>query len=435
MLYPLLAFTAILPQAQTLTAFTDGYPYGGMMPQTISGNGKYVGGSTFAGMMFLSDWEAGNYLVIDDSYGSAFEDFGSEIRGISNTGKGVGFDDNGAVTVNLATRDYRVILPIDGANNINDAIATSISEDGSIIVGDIIGEGWDSAPVYWEDGEMHYLPLPDETDFGFTPAGYSARLVADGGNIIAGYAIDNFATYPLVIWQRRADGTYVCDPVFKDYFEGGYGTKEFLRFHGMSITRDGTTVVMKLQYNTQDPALLGVNLLGLYTLADKKLRVIHIDGEHGVEPGADCTVWFNGISNDGTVVGWFTSDAGARYPFIMYADELQPILLSRVFPKLEKLREFDENREHALSGISADGRYICGMGQEYVAAYDYYLYTGYVIDTKADDNGENAIETLAPDMKAAPLYFSIDGKPLNGPADKGITIEIDSDGKSRKLVK
>lgn len=416
--------------SQTITILDEGAIYGGMMPQTISPNGKYVGGSTLAGMMFISEWADHNSLVIDESFGSIYDDFGGEIRGISDSGIGVGFDDAGAVIVDLPQQSYNLLERTRPSNGIKDVLANSITPDAKIIVGDIIGEGYNSKPVYWENSELHYLPLPDHTDFGFVPEGYSAQQITDDGSIIMGHAIDNFSTFPMVLWYRQEDGSYICDPVFKGYFEGGYGENEFLRFKGMSINGNGTSIIMKVQYNTTDPKLMGVNLLAMYSVKEKSLDVIHIDGEHGIPEGTDCDVWFNGISNNNTVVGWYRLTNGERYPFIMYPEELQPMKLSDAFPSLEKLKVFDESEEHALSGISADGRYLCGMGVDYSDVYSTYIYVGYVIDTKGDDAG---VSSIGNESFGKEKYYGIDGLRYNE-LRKGLNILRYPDGTSKKVL-
>ena len=321
-------------------------------------------------------------------------------------------------------------MDIDFTNGVNDVLANSITSDGSIIVGSVIDSQYNPIPVYWENEVLNYLPLPDSSDFSFKPQGYSAQQVTGDGSIIMGYAVDNFSTYPLVLWYRQEDGTYICDPVFKEYFEGGYGSKEFLRFKGLSINRNGTSIIMKVQYNTTDPEFFGLNLLALYTIADKKLEVIHVDGEHGIERNVDFDVWFNGISDNNTVVGWYIPSEGGRFPFIMYGDELQPIKLSLAFPHLEKLQVYDDTEEHALSGISADGRYICGMGVDYSGYYGTYIYKGYVIDTQSDDAGISSVnmEVQGPDM-----YYGIDGQRRNG-LTKGLNIIRSHDGRAKKVL-
>lgn len=416
--------------AQTITVLEDGEVFGGFMPQTISPNGMYVGGSSYAGMMFISNWADNNNMVVDESYGSIYENYGSEIRGISDNGIGVGFDDRGAVIVDIDNDSYKILMDIEPSKGVNDVLASSITADGSLIVGSVIDSNYNPVPVYWENEVLNYLPLPEGVDLGFNPEGYSAQQVTSDGSIIMGYAVDNFSTYPLVLWLRQEDGSYLCDPVFKDYFEGGKGTKEFLRFRGLSINRCGSSIIMKVQYNSEDPEYMGVNFLALYTIADKKLEIIKVDGEHGIEPDVDFDVWFDGISDNNTVVGWYISSDGGRYPFIMYGDELQPTKLSLAFPDLEKLQVYDESQEHALSGISADGRYICGMGVDYSDYYHTYIYEGYVIDTQSDDAGVSSVNLGAQRPDA---YYGIDGQRRTR-LSKGVNIVRYPDGKTKKVL-
>ena len=368
----------------------DGIEIGGYMPECISPDGTYIGGSTQPMAMFVGEWQNNDIFLVTTSEGSAFENYGAEIISVNNSGIGVGFDDNGAVMVDLKTRSYSIIERTNPGKDIYDAIADAITEDGATIAGMVEGANLEPSPVYWENGKLNYLPVPSDEELGFKTAGSRARFMSQDGSVIVGTMVDRFSTRPMVIWNRQADGSYLCNPVCAKYFGDD---NEFVWFEPKGLSPDGSKVAMQLMYATEGPEapLFEKMFLGIYDVTTDNLTVIKPDGENGIEFGQTLNMFSHCISNNGTVVGWIVTDMADRLAFIKPAGESQPKLLSEVYPEVDKLLEYDEIGEHALSGISADGRYICGMGVN--ADYEIAIYEGYVLDTGAADAGiENIVQ-------------------------------------------
>lgn len=410
-----------------ITVLEGGLMYGGLMPQCISNNGTYVGGSTFAMPMFMADWRLQETWILNEDTGSTYEDYGAEIKWTTDDGKGYGFDDNGAVMIDFNTKEYNVFCPI-GKDGVGDAMATSATEDGTIIVGYVKQGMRPVTAAYWEDGKINYLPIPSDKELGFTTQGESvARAISNDGKIIIGYVYDKLSTYPMVIWTRQDDGSYICDPVCARYFGEPHSDKEFLKFAPLSITPDGKTVLMEVQYNTDSPELLGENCLAYFDVETENLDVAYIDGENGIPVGTRLQTLNKSISNNGTVVGYYESNEG-RGAFIMTRAEMQPKSFYYEFPGIDEFYTFYDNGENVASSITADGRYITGMGWDTKAGY-----VGYVLDRGIDDyTGVNVIETeTAGSMEEA--IYTIDGRRVNQPV-QGINIIKGTDGKTRKIL-
>lgn len=414
---------SLMADEYSLTVIDGGARYGGFMPECVSPNGKYAGGSTFIQAMFMSEWQEQDTYVVTDN---AFADMGAEIRSITDSGLGVGFDDEGALTFDFVQKKITYLTKIDGVK-IRDAVADAVNADGTLITG-YVSSNASAAAVYWEDGELKYLPVPSATEAGFVFDGSRAMLVSEDATVIVGYLIDKLATYPMVIWHRQADGSYKCDPVCNQYFGEPGTTKEFLRFNPMSLSPDGRTVLMKVTYNTEEDSNLAH--LAYYDIASGNLTVSVNSGEYGVDPTANLFSMLHGLSNGGTSVGYYVYDGG-RSSFIMYADDMQPRRLSMEYP-LEEFDFFEENGENVVSGISADGRYISGMGTEYSYEFMSYYYVGYVFD-RGESDPDTAVGKIESDGGAVSGIYTVDGIKVERPV-KGLNIVRSSDGTSRKIL-
>ena len=427
-----LLFAAGPLYSQSISILEGGPNVGGYMPECISPDGTYVGGSTLATAMFISEWADNNTFLVTTLYGSSFANYGAEIRSVNNSGLGVGFDDNGAVVVDFANEQYKVIQKVNTSEGIYDAIADAVSEDGSVISGVVVGAGWFADASVWIDGELQYLPLPAFSEVGFQYEGSRAAYMSSDASVIVGFLVDGLNTRPMVVWHRQDDGSYICDPVCKNYFEPGTGDNLYRRFSPLALSPDGSKVAMMLQVNSGTSDSSSENLLGIYNVSDGTVEPVYIDGKHGIPAGSLCEVYDHGISDDGTVVGWYYNMFEDRLAFIMYPDEMQPMPLSRAFPELEKLAEYDEIGEHALSGISADARYICGMGVVEDPSFG-YIYEGYVLDTQGSPESGVGEIMMAP-TETEKRYFSIDGKEVASPVN-GITIVRNPDGSTSKIIR
>ena len=413
---------AVSLNAASLHIIEGDIDVGGYMPECISPSGKYVAGSTQPMAMFMAEWAIDDIFLVTVNDGSSFENFGAELRSVNDSGIAVGFDDNGAVMVDLTTREYKLLQPVNYSENIYDAIADAVTQDGEIVSGAVVDSHWAPTACYWENGERNTLPTPSESELGFKAEGSRALLMDSRGDVIVGYMVDRFNTHPMIIWKRGADGSYTCDPVCTKWFGDD---KEFVWFEPKALSPDGKKVAMQLMYATEsiDDPLFEKIFIGIYDIESEELTVVKPNGENGIEFGQTLNMFNHAISNNGFMVGWVLTDYGDRLAFIMDPKDLQPKLLSEVFPEIEKLLEYDSIGEHALSGISADGRYICGMGVKISGGI--VAYEGYVLDTENPDAGVSMVKG---DANGNDFVYNLNGlkianglEHLNG-LDKGIFI-------------
>lgn len=432
--------------AQTLTTITsndDLMMFGGHMPLSISPNGKYVVGSTAALMMFTYDVEKQESIVFTEEQGSAYDMMGAELRGVNDNGEAVGFDDNGGVQVDM-NGGYQLVEPFSEEANI--ILCERITEDGSIIVGSVSDDSWMQKACYWENGEKHFLPAPTTEEMGFEVNGSAAKFVSADGSIIVGWAVDDFAMYPMVIWERQADGTYVLNPASKGKYEtlhepiydenwniAGWecGPNPYLQYTPAGISADGKTIVMQIVENTETgyPPVK----IGLYDVETGELEVIGADGNHGIEEGASLTV--AAIANDGTVVGY--TGSGYYDPikaFVMYKEEKQPRLVTEVFADVEGMDAYAEFADMGgtfmATSISSDGRYIIGYGEYMDWETFMFGYKGFIIDTNGTATSVNAAKT---ETNGQAEYYTIDGRKVDT-LGKGLNIVKTANGETKKVV-
>lgn len=424
-----------------LTILEGGIYYGGFMPECVSANGKYVCGSTFASFGFVSEWAQQYIKVMMPDDGAEIEDGGCDLPFINNQGVAIGFDDAGTIKINTETGEIERI-PMNG-------IPDCMTQDGRIIVGLNFRKVYsdyqqehniDYQAAYWEDGILHFLPVPTEQELGYYILGSRARYISGDGSVIMGCLVDRLYTNPLVLWFRQPDGSYKLDPVCMKYFsdikynEGYY--REYVNFQGVAMNQNGTKIAMILRKapEYQKPATNNPKLLGIYDVQTGDIQTFEVDGNHGILPETVFEVYFNGISNEGTIVGSYENlQTGGISAFILPAGETQPRNLADEYPEISQFADFEDEGTNKVSGISADGRYITGMGWTVDRIYDMGYYVGYVLDRGESESVYDAVEKIESAPNGMKAYYSVSGQKLNGPV-KGIYIERDTDGSVRKIV-
>lgn len=413
--------------------------YGGMMPQCISANAKYICGSTYMWAGFISEWQEQNSKVYLDADGSSFAEYGCDLPFISNDGVALGFDDLGALLIDFTTgsvqRPRIAGLP------------DSMTEDGSIIVGMsgikvyseyITPHNIDSQATYWENGKLNLLPVPTEEELGYYILGSRARCVSADGSVIMGELIDRLSLRPLVVWLRQADGSYEIDPVCMEYFsdikynEGYY--RDYVVFRGNAMSRNGEWVAMTLRDapEYEEPAT-APNQLGLYNIRTRELRKAQVSEDTGIGLGYPFEVYYNGVSDNGTVVGFFTNEMEGEGGFIMYSDEMQPVSFLEAFPTIGQFADYAEWGFNRVSAITPDGRYLTGMGYAETLQFG-GIYEAWVLDLGIDDTSHSGVETVGVDeaQDAPAVYYNLQGARVANPGH-GIFIKVTGD-KSEKVV-
>lgn len=379
-----------------------------LMGLQISGNGQYVCGASFEQQSFLTDVKSGKFVFVD-----AVD--GTELRGVSDGGVASGFIDDNPFTVDINGTQKTI--------GDQAGIAEAITPDGKWIVG---SSDWDEqysthACIWTADGEKRSLPEPTAKWLGFQHYGTAAKYINEDASVICGWMIDNYASYPVIVWRQNEDGSYSADPISRNLFEPEFGDNPYLAIMATGISRNGKYIALTVNPNNSSktfPARYNVETDEI-ELADEASIP-----EYGMYMSG-------GIAEDGTLVGYIDEGYSSRQAFIWKAGEKEPVKLSEAYPAATKFTEYDASMFHVASNITPDGKNILGFGinadgnmETYVFNVDEYASTGINNATTGNAGGSKPSKTA---------QYSIDGKKLPSMA-KGINILRMSDGKSRKVM-
>lgn len=394
---------------------------------TISNNGKYVAGSDTQGRAFIYNTETGETkYFVSERLGDEEDGEGADadIRAISNDGIGFGYFEQHAATFDFATGQSTPASD-------DMAVGSFINADGNFACGFTYDNSYTRKPFYMTDGKINYLPEPTDEWLGYESNGLTITKATNDGSIILGGVMDNFATFPMVLWVRNRDNSsYSVVPVSKRFYDASLeldGPQPYDWFEGASISANGKYVAVNVHpKGDYDSGMTVVR----YDVQNDSLTYINC-------PEASGELWYyaNAISNDGTIVGYVEDqNSNGRTGFICKAGETEAISLAEAFPTLKEIAEMDAYELNSPSDITPDGRYIEGYG--YVEWKEDELgYATYYIDTQS---GETGVESVADAEKASKVVasYSADGKKLNRISGrKGLIINKMANGKVVKTVK
>ena len=385
----------------------------------VSDNHKYVTGQAMSmttGItgIFVYDLETGEYAVKE-----GVSEMGSDTRGVSDDGLAVGFNPN-AVTLAIDGTMTDLETPAGCESGARD-----VSTDGSVIV----GAYWDLETFYehacvWKDGKMTRLPEPSSEEMGFSVNGTSANFCSEDGSVIVGYIADDHTTRPIIVWRLQDDGTYLCDPVCKEFF-GRYEEntdKPYAVFKAANVSRNGKYAAVTV---SEDGS---VNHMARLDLGTMQLEVFTPDGSGSVETGTGSES--GAVADDGTIAGWYqTSMVLAPYSrraCVWYAGTAEPVMLSEEYDYPE-LDEFDQAGYNLLYDITPDCKR--GLGIAYNADYEYVTY---VIDFKDNTTGISRTAAVTAGGDEAARYTA-EGVRINAPV-KGLNIIRKTDGTVVKVM-
>lgn len=309
--------------------------------EAVSENGVWAVGKNFdANVAAL--WNLSTNEVI------TFDGEGGALHAVTSRGVAVG-DNNGFAVV---VRDGKMTTLQGNANEAGSS-AYGISEDGKVIVGFYFDEAWQTKACIWDaNGNRTELPLPAAADVPFDFSGAEARWISADGSVIAGFLMDDFSTWPAVIW-RKSGSSYVCDVICKDYFEANYQEgKPYMQFgtDAMALSKNGEwlTLVTQAEYDPDNwdvPA--PVSKAARFNLKSKTLEVFE---------GVD---YLFGIANDGTALGCTTDMmSGDRQGFVVKANENTPTPFLNVYTN-EELTTLTSVTPSAING---KGNVVLGVG-------------------------------------------------------------------------
>lgn len=396
----------------------------GMMGFGISANGNYICGAIENGMgYFIGDLSLEKFIfeITSDEEGAELRNVNDNGVAIGYNGPGVTYSIDGVETVLLTPEGYKYVLGED------------LSNDGSVMVGSLVGTGYATSAAYSKDGgEWENLPMPSAEELGTYANSNmsSAKYVSGDGKVIAGY-VGSFG--PAMLWVMNEEGEYVADALFARYLysaDADDDNHKFLSLSANALSNNG-------KYLALQGTIMGDDLFDTATVAavyDIETKELKIYDEPqpvdmygiGLNPTA--------IADDGTFIG-VTGQAfwGSSGCFIMKAGETVAESMVEAFPAYGEIYQISDMMGwSAAMDISADGGVIIG--------YAYYCddfddddsipyYSTWVIDTR-DPSAVNAVEAI----NAVPQeIYSIDGRKLNG-LQKGINIIRMSDGSIKKIM-
>ena len=435
-----LLVTSMAVSAQSLTEISteeELMEYGGCQTFSMSPDGRFVCGATFAWSGFIYDNKEHKTLLVDEETGALYIDNSVQLLGVNGMGTAVGFDDNGGIMVNI-DGNYEVLGGYSKETPM--ILPQSINGDGSVIVGSVANEAWVQQACYWKDGEINMLPMLTTAEAGFQVNGSVAMSVSEDGSTICGYILDRQARYPLVLWTLSDNGEYELNPVFMDYYEPtnvaiyddegriiGYesGDKPYLIFTPGGMSPDGNIVALQVVPNKDDITYK----VAFYDVEAGELEVIDNPGGVIDDYGFFTLV---SVSNNKEAVGYAGILGEAMAPFIVYGKTGEDKTLNEAFPNIPELKKYqefqDEGMPYLATSISGDGQYIAGYAVTIVN--NTMVAEAFIINTTGEDAGVATIKDI--DSREVALY-SIDGKKLDRFV-KGVNIIRYSDGTSRKFI-
>ena len=277
------------------------------------------------------------------------------------------------------------------------------------------------------------------------------------GSVIWGNFIANPNTNNLIIWERKADGSYDYVDVWTDLYEpqhgwvydydrGEYdfvrGPNPYCRIEPYAISGDGKLILIRTQENTEEES--PANKIGIFHVDTRELEIAPWSENDPV--GKARNFDSRGIANDGTVVGIATENNLAdAVPFIMKPGEY-PQYLNDVYPQFDRLFYYEDSSDrglpYLLTVISADARYIAGYSTDIIwyerdgNVTNDFGFWGYVIDRNGEDDPkeEAAVEIIGSEIEYPVEYYTLDGIKIENPG-RGIYIERTQNGVSKLRIK
>ncbi len=294
---------------------------------TIVGQGRDVnaGDDTFNNYAFMGKGSKGSFLYYNPDVEEIYDEFWGE-----------------TYTVNVE----------DGS------AAYSINGDENLIAG-FYYNGYSPRPCIWKApftaaSDRITLPVPTSEELGFSVDGAEVRWMSADASVLCGFVVDDTASWPLVVWNRQADGSYTADPVCKAFFHPFEWDPEtpvnapYMMFHPCGISANGEWVALTVQEYSEEFDVAEV--AARFNLKTKEL-VICENGDF--EPGS--------ISNDGTVVGstkqsmW---DPKPVHSYVWKAGEKKAIDLAEMLGA----DVFDVFAETKMCYIAPDNSFAFGYG-------------------------------------------------------------------------
>lgn len=400
----------------------------------ISDNGRYVGGGT-GEYAFITDMTTletkyfiSEHLLDGDDADDDGETYDATVRSISNDGVGYGYLDSRSTKFDFASGEY---TKIDEDTN---SLINYTNADGTFQCGVQYPEGFTTHPIVYTDGELKNLPEPTESTLGFEINGINAVSANADGSVIMGEVVDNFATHPLIIWQRNADDSYSVVPVCKRFFNPTYESwQKFDQFNGAAVSQNGKWIALNIHKNQptwNDPD--EGQFIARYDVEADTVQYINCPD---CAPDAYIYYYANGIANDGTIIGYVEGDG--RRGMICKAGSDTAEYLADVYPSVDALTLMEFNSDCSPCAITSDGRYVAGFGSvDSPLNPESDLFTAsWVLDLQGEPTSVSSVASEPKPSKVVATY-NLEGKKLgrNNPKNSRLVINRLANGKSVKRV-
>lgn len=392
----------------------------------ISPDGRYVCGAVEYGEGgFVTDLvnNVTNFEMVEDS---AFDH-------VNNQGVAIGYLGDMGVTYSW-NGEYNELKTPEGSWKY--ILGEDLSDDGSILVGSLVGAGFATYAAYSENGgEWKQLPAPSAELQEIFGEDSSAKCISGDGKYIVGH-IGNFG--PIIVWTRQEDGSYQVDPLFARFcaYDGDITEERNLdSLTPQAISNNGKYILCSaLQYVVDEDGFMSAKTFpAVYDTENGSLKR-YDEPQEIDEIGLGLTG--SAIADDGTFVGIIGTMAmyNCVGTFIMKAGENQAQTLVASYPEYAEMFEFSDMIGYSVAtGISADARYILGYAFYSADFYDdeepsYFL--TFIIDTQAGGSSVNAVVKPS----AAEEVYSLEGVRLSE-MKRGINIVRKADGSVCKVIR
>lgn len=397
--------------AQQLSIITyEAGTQGAIQVLTMSDNGMYVAGTTETMAGFVMNVATGAIV-----YDEALDEFGCEMRGVSNDGIAVGINGN-AIILNVNTGEKTELET--PANNTS--IANAITPDGSLIVGLCYHDGFVENPAIWDQfGVLTLLPEPTPEELGFTYNGSRAVAVSEDGKTIVGYIVDDMAGHPIIFWTLQDNGEWLLDTtIATTLFEPAWGDKPYFTIEPLCISANGKYVGLNLAFNNEEFS----TGLGLYNTETNEISVIPSGDEF-----QQAAFYPSSVSNEGDIVGQIILGPTSRNAFFYQNGDEMVRTFAEAFPE-EEFAALANSPACIPTKITPNSSKIAGWYID-LDTYNYYsfiltLSTEGIEDIVIDNNSSNAVPVA---------IYNTAGMLLDRPTP-GVNIIMMSDGTSKKVL-
>ena len=421
---------------------------GGMMALGMSPNGRYIVGACASWEGFIYDRVTNKLVTTSADMGSVSDETGAnEFWCATDDGVAYGWDGNGGVALGI-DGSYKVFQP---TGNYFGVAPKGVTADGSVVVGFYNTSLTMNTPCYWENGEMHDLEYSTSEEAGFKiNAGCVATAISNDGKVIMGNLMSRSQTQPMVYWVRQDDGTYKYVPAFKDEYEDSrdvdgnlkeyYTTRLYKLFMPACMSGDGKTIVLYIQrvLDKEDgTSYVGQEEVALFDVEQGKVTtVLPYDRNNLLYAGETFTI--TGIADNGRMVG-VSGYVESSTPVVLDPEDYSKALtLTEAYPGQDLLEEYYDLWDqwhglYLLTGISSDGNTLCGYIEGFANDSTTTITGGMITFYIAPEWKEDGIGVIGAGGEVeSSVYYDLSGRTVQNP-DKGIFIRVDklTDGTNR----